>query len=126
MPWCLVPPTKHLPRHMQLVVGDVRKGVGLLFVENFCTKPLQKKVLKVKVDVPELKVHNGEVMRAVQNLYPLEQSSTEEFPSKFNQNCRCENISPEQTPFEDAPVKSDGNDPSRHQVTHNNQIRKDS
>ncbi|GBN78708.1 hypothetical protein AVEN_215149-1 [Araneus ventricosus] len=55
-----------------------------------------------------LKVQNGEVIRAVQNLYPLELSSTEEFPSKFNQNCRCKNISPEQTPFDDAPVKSDG------------------
>ncbi|GBM96802.1 hypothetical protein AVEN_8164-1 [Araneus ventricosus] len=35
-----------------------------------------------------LKVQNGEVIRAVQNLYPLEISSTEELPSKFNQNCR--------------------------------------
>ncbi|GBN70481.1 hypothetical protein AVEN_93933-1 [Araneus ventricosus] len=55
-----------------------------------------------------LKVQNGEVIRAVQNLYPLELSSTEELPSKFNQNCRCKNISPEQTPFDDAAVKSDG------------------
>ncbi|GBN68648.1 hypothetical protein AVEN_251378-1 [Araneus ventricosus] len=59
-----------------------------------------------------LKVQNGEVIRAVQNLDPLELSSTEELPSKFNQNCRCENISPEQTPFDDAPVKSDGTIPA--------------
>ncbi|GBM92459.1 hypothetical protein AVEN_239989-1 [Araneus ventricosus] len=58
-----------------------------------------------------VKVQNGEVIRAVQNLYPLELSSTEELPSKFNQNCRCKNISPEQTPFDDAPVKSDGTIP---------------
>ncbi|GBN95896.1 hypothetical protein AVEN_119404-1 [Araneus ventricosus] len=59
-----------------------------------------------------VKVQNGEVIRAIQNLYPLELSSTEELPSKFNQNCRCENISPEQTPFVDAPVKSDGTIPA--------------
>ncbi|GBM69388.1 hypothetical protein AVEN_131552-1 [Araneus ventricosus] len=59
-----------------------------------------------------LKVQNGEVIRAVQNLYPLELSSTKELPSKFNQNCRCKNISPEQTPFDNAPVKSDGTIPA--------------
>ncbi|GBO00420.1 hypothetical protein AVEN_124792-1 [Araneus ventricosus] len=59
-----------------------------------------------------LKVQNGEVIRAVQNLYPLELSSTEELPSKFNQNCRCKNISPEQTSIDDAPVKSDGTIPA--------------
>ncbi|GBN36024.1 hypothetical protein AVEN_61302-1 [Araneus ventricosus] len=59
-----------------------------------------------------LKVQNGEVIRAVQNLYPLELSSTEELSSKFSQNCRFENIFPEQTPFDDAPVKSDGTIPA--------------
>ncbi|GBL99065.1 hypothetical protein AVEN_227563-1 [Araneus ventricosus] len=59
-----------------------------------------------------VKVQNGEVIREIQNLYPLELSSTEELPSKFNQNCRYENISPEQTPFDDAPVKSDGTIPA--------------
>ncbi|GBM90265.1 hypothetical protein AVEN_248028-1 [Araneus ventricosus] len=46
-----------------------------------------------------LKVQNGEVIIL---------SPTEELASKFNQNCRCENISAEQTPFDNAPVKSDG------------------
>ncbi|GBL89990.1 hypothetical protein AVEN_178395-1 [Araneus ventricosus] len=55
-----------------------------------------------------VKVQNGEIIRTVQNFYRLELPSTEELPSKFNQNCRCENISAEQTPFDDAPVKSDG------------------
>ncbi|GBM59312.1 hypothetical protein AVEN_60656-1 [Araneus ventricosus] len=63
-----------------------------------------------------VKVQNGEVIRAVQNLYPLELSSTEELPSKLNQNCRCKNISPEQTPFDDAPVKSDGTIPADIQL----------
>ncbi|GBN49199.1 hypothetical protein AVEN_249666-1 [Araneus ventricosus] len=63
------------------------------------------------------KVQNGEVIRAVQNLYPLELTSTEELPSKFNQNCRCKNISPEQTPFDDAPVKSDGTIPADIQLS---------
>ncbi|GBM36320.1 hypothetical protein AVEN_163254-1 [Araneus ventricosus] len=72
--------------------------------EKVCTDGESRRV--------RLKVQNGEVIRAVQNLYPLELSSTEELPSKFNQNCRCKNISPEQTPVDDAPVKSDGTIPT--------------
>ncbi|GFT33106.1 integrase catalytic domain-containing protein [Nephila pilipes] len=51
-----------------------------------------------------VKVQNGEVIRAVQNLYPSELSTAEDIPSKFSGSRRCENISVEQTPFVDVPV----------------------
>ncbi|GFT60093.1 integrase catalytic domain-containing protein [Nephila pilipes] len=53
-----------------------------------------------------IKVQNGEVITAVQNLYPLELSTAEELPSKFSGSRRFENISVEQTPFDDVPIKT--------------------
>ncbi|XP_035218257.1 uncharacterized protein LOC118191569 [Stegodyphus dumicola] len=54
----------------------------------------------------KIKVQNGKVTRAVQNLYPLELSTAEELPSKFRGFERCENISVEQTPIDDVPVET--------------------
>ncbi|GFU38781.1 integrase catalytic domain-containing protein [Nephila pilipes] len=51
-----------------------------------------------------IKVKNGEVIRAEQNLYPLELSTAEKLPSKISGSRRCENISVEQFLFDDVPV----------------------
>ncbi|GBM65941.1 hypothetical protein AVEN_152158-1 [Araneus ventricosus] len=86
-------------------------GTGYILNDRYISTSADGESRRVR-----LKVQNGEVIRAVQSLYPLELSSTEELPSKFNQNCRCENISPELTPFDNTPVKSDGTIPADIQL----------
>ncbi|XP_035230936.1 uncharacterized protein LOC118202838 [Stegodyphus dumicola] len=53
-----------------------------------------------------IKVQNGEVIRVVQNLYPLELSTAEQLPSKFSGSQLCKNFSVEQTPIEDVSVET--------------------